>query len=849
MPLTSSFSLGRRIQLQIGGIIALVIVCVTFISYRQTVDAMREEAIEHLRLTTRTRAAFEAQAFVQAQDNTVALRAEYLRRLTEMGETDPQEEFNTWFERYPDGLIRVRPEKDDFKRLPSIYIRASASLSPELRRQVVAAFRLLREWGPAMTLRYYSAYIDLPGLSLIMYSPSVNWGKEADTTTNNFDYPPVQNSAPDKNPQRKSTWTEVYFDDKANIWMLSIITPMDQTRWVGTASQDIAVDDLIRRTTNDYAPGTYNLVLDAQGRLVAHPKLMENIRKSAGNLDVKSLGDTQLQGFWDVVSKSSTAGEVRHSLDGENYLGISRIEGPNWYFVTVYPTGLLERRGLDSARAILIGGALGLVLELLLLAWIIRRQVEEPLKTLTSAVQSISDGDMHVQIQGGRTDELGHLGNSFMHMTEKLRERDALLTQSEAFKDTLLQTIPDVVFVKDLKGTFLAANRAFEGVYGHNIDAIRGKTDFDFLPHDRARYFADRDEDAMREGVSTVSESWQFNQESGKNLLYETIKIPIKGPDGAAIGLLGIGRDITARHEAEVALQRLNQELEQRVLLRTDELRQTNAELTTALDILKQTQKELIQGEKLASLGRMVAGLAHELNTPLGNALTIGSTLADHVRESKLALEGNQLKKSELTAFFQNSADAVDVLERALHQANDLIANFKQVSADQLSDRRRVFDLEVTVNETISTLRPNLRATPFQVEVRVPSGISVDSYPGYLTQVISNLVTNAVVHAFDGLDHGTVVIEGFDRGTTVELWVTDDGKGIPEDIRSRIFDPFFTTRMGRGGTGLGLSIVHGVITQGLGGRIHVDYMHTPGTRFVIDFPKRDNRPANVSLHA
>jgi PAS domain S-box-containing protein len=766
-----------------------------------------------------------------------------------MRDSDPQQEFDTWFVRYADGLIRVRPEIDDHKRLPSIYIRASASLSPEMRRQVVAAFRLLREWGPAMTLRYYSAYIDLPGISLIMYSPSVNWGKEADTSTNNFDYPPVQNSAPDKNPQRKSLWTEVYFDDKANIWMLSIITPMDQSRWVGTASQDIAVDDLILRTTNDYAPGTYNLVFDTQGRLVAHPKLMENIRKSAGNLDVKSLGDAQLQGFWEVVSKTATDGEVRQSPDGQNYLGISRIQGPNWYFVTVYPKALLERHGLDSAQAILIGGALGLVLELLLLAWIIRKQVAEPLKALTSAVQSISDGDMHVQIQGGRADELGHLGSSFMHMTEKLRARDALLTRSEAFKDTLLQTIPDVVFVKDPQGAFLAANRAFEGVYGQSVAQIYGKTDFDFLPHDRALYFADRDAEAMHKGTPTVSESWQHNLQTGRTSLYETIKTPIRGPDGATIGLLGIGRDITARHEAEVALQRMNQELEQRVHHRTDELQQANAELTTALDILKQTQKELIQGEKLASLGRMVAGLAHELNTPLGNALTIGSTLADHVRDSKAALDNNQLKKSELTAFFQNSADAVEVLERALHQANDLIANFKQVSADQLSDRRRVFDLETTVKEIVSTLLPNLRATPFQIEVRVPAGIAVDSYPGYLTQVISNLVTNAVVHAFDGMARGTVVIEGFDRGDLVELWVTDDGNGIPEEIRSRIFDPFFTTRMGRGGTGLGLSIVHGVMTQGLGGRIQVDYGLTPGTRFVIDFPKRDDRPANASVHA
>jgi signal transduction histidine kinase len=191
-----------------------------------------------------------------------------------------------------------------------------------------------------------------------------------------------------------------------------------------------------------------------------------------------------------------------------------------------------------------------------------------------------------------------------------------------------------------------------------------------------------------------------------------------------------------------------------------------------------------------------------------------------------------------LTAFLENSAQGVEVLERALHQANELIASFKQVSADQLSERRRVFDLELTVQEIVATLRPGFRSTPYVIEVRVPTGIALDSYPGLLTQVLSNLVNNARLHAFDGLERGTIAIDGFDRGDMVELQVSDDGHGIPVDIRNQIFDPFFTTRMGRGGTGLGLSIVHSVVTQGLGGQIRVEYGATGGSRFVVCFPKR-----------
>jgi hypothetical protein len=344
----SSPTLARRIQWQIGAIIALVIMLVTWLSYRNTVDTLRLEAVDNLRASVHASAEYESVDLLGAQSNTLALRDEYLRRLKAMGYADPKAEFDAWFVRYPDGVIRVRPERDDFKNLPTIYIRPKVAENPELRRQVVAAFHMLREWGPALTQRYFSAYIDLPGQSLIMFSPSVNWGKEADASTNNFDYPPVQNSAPDKNPTRKNLWTDVYFDDKALTWMTSIITPVDQTRWVGTASQDIAIDALIERTNERAASGTYNLILDAQGRLLAHPELMVPIRKAGGNLDLRTLADPMLTDIYTQALRTGNASVVVTSSDGNHYVGISRIRGPQWFWVTVYPKALVEARGLAA---------------------------------------------------------------------------------------------------------------------------------------------------------------------------------------------------------------------------------------------------------------------------------------------------------------------------------------------------------------------------------------------------------------------------------------------------------------------------------------------------------------------
>ena len=422
------FSLSLRIQVQIGLAIAVVIACGTFLTFRQTLQTIHAETLDALQSAVATRAGYESQPFLDAQNNTAALRDEYLRRLEQPANLRYLTDFETWFARSADGLTRVRPALDDHKRLPSIYIRSEIEQTPEVKRNVMFAFDLLREWGPVLTQKYYSAYIDLPGISLIMFSPSVNWGKEADATTNNMDYPPVQNSSPAKNPARHNSWTEIYFDDKAAIWMLSTITPIDRHRdWLGTASQDIAVDELLKRTANEFSPGTYNMILDESGALLAHPDLMEKIRKSSGNLKISTLGDPLLSGFAKEAAMLRGAAQVRESPDGEYFLGVSRIQGPNWYFVTVYPKALLKSKAYASIEGIVLTGLVALLVELILLAWIIRRQVAAPLGELNQAAASIATGnlDVNIDIRGG--DELNQLGNSFSNMSARLRERDLAL--------------------------------------------------------------------------------------------------------------------------------------------------------------------------------------------------------------------------------------------------------------------------------------------------------------------------------------------------------------------------------------------------------------------------------------
>lgn len=295
---------------------------------------------------------------------------------------------------------------------------------------------------------------------------------------------------------------------------------------------------------------------------------------------------------------------------------------------------------------------------------------------------------------------------------------------------------------------------------------------------------------------------------------------------------------ISERKRADEALHQLNLDLESRVAHRTQELAASNAQLNQALDTLKRAQEELVRSEKLASLGSLVAGVAHELSTPVGNSLTVATTLADRTRVFADEAGNARLRRASLTDFVAQAQQASDLLVRNLLSASDLIGRFKRVAVDQTSAQRRHFDLAETLDEIVATLHPQIKKTHHRVELSVPEGTDMDSYPGPLGQVIVNLVNNAMVHGFEGVAAGIVRIaasaEAADR---VRVTVADNGRGIPEEHHSRIFDPFFTTRLGQGGSGLGLHIVFNIVTRVLGGRISVASSPGEGTSFLLDLPR------------
>ena len=269
-------------------------------------------------------------------------------------------------------------------------------------------------------------------------------------------------------------------------------------------------------------------------------------------------------------------------------------------------------------------------------------------------------------------------------------------------------------------------------------------------------------------------------------------------------------------------------------------LRRAKDQADAALHDLRQAQDDLIRAEKLASLGQLVAGVAHEINTPLGIALTTATLVRDETRTFQSVVASGQLSRSRLNHFVDRVGEGAHLLASNLTRAADLVHGFKQVAVDRASDERRSFTLDVWLDELLTSLQPMLRKGGHRIQPDCPPGITVDTYPGVLAQVVTNLITNAVVHGFAQRpqgSHGTIVVRVQSSGAYARIEVADDGAGIASENLARIFDPFFTTARSRGSTGLGMHIVHNLVTVKLQGRIAVESEPGMGTTVRVEFPR------------
>ncbi len=310
--------------------------------------------------------------------------------------------------------------------------------------------------------------------------------------------------------------------------------------------------------------------------------------------------------------------------------------------------------------------------------------------------------------------------------------------------------------------------------------------------------------------------------------------------EGNPLEFIGFGHDITDRKQAEYKLFETNKELVKHKENLEELVAERTLELRESLNYLKQAQNQLVESEKMAALGGLVAGVAHEINTPLGIVVTAASHLEERSKEFEQQFLSGKLFKADFEDYINLAAGSSKIMLSNMKRAANLIQSFKQVAVDQSSEERREFEIKEYIDEILMSLNYQLTKKTYNIVVNCPDGLYVDSFPGAISQIFTNLIMNSLNHGFEGMDEGTISINISENEEKMKIIYEDTGCGIPEENLIKIFDPFFTTKRGFGGSGLGMHIVYNLVTQSLKGSIKCSSATGEGARFEIDFPCRIN---------
>jgi signal transduction histidine kinase len=294
------------------------------------------------------------------------------------------------------------------------------------------------------------------------------------------------------------------------------------------------------------------------------------------------------------------------------------------------------------------------------------------------------------------------------------------------------------------------------------------------------------------------------------------------------------------KQELEVKQQALREEIERR-RHSEEALRSKQSELEKTVDDLKQAQDRLVQSEKMAALGGFVAGITHEVNTPVGIGVTATSFLAEKLAALDTAYKDKTLSPKVLEHFIEEAKQSTALLQSNLTRASELIASFKQIAVDQTSDAIRTINLAEYLHEVIRSLQPNFKKTRHHIDVNCPENLMLSCPAGAISQIFTNLLMNSLIHGFEELEEGYIRITVLDEGQMVDITYSDNGRGLTQEQLEKLFHPFFTTKRDQGGSGLGTHITYNLVRQTLGGSIQVSSEPGHGLSYHIRFPKNLKR--------
>lgn len=622
--------------------------------------------------------------------------------------------------------------------------------------------------------------------------------------------------------QSASHWTGVFLSVVTGRLSIAYVVPLKEGKLVA----ELAIDRLPKLSQKLEELGILVMILDDNYQLIAHPDPEYGQRQ----ISLSHLAIFQHPQNAKVYSDSFV-------LNNQRYFG-THIEmlAPAWSIIVAEQESVTTAVLFSTMRSWFVAMIIILVLALFIAK---RRSKEfsERFSFLNQQANDITQGSYKPAQHPTRITEFKDLSDNLEAMADAIEKREqSLQTKELQLRNTLESTPIIAIQWYDDEGRIRYWNKASERFFGFSSEEAEGQVLGNLILEPlAASHFVQHLNMVAERKASNREFELPFQNKSGQpgQVLATLFRIPSQeGRDMYACMMT----DVTQQRQAEANIRMLNMELEKRVEERTQELQAANTELKDTVDALNNTMEQLVQSEKLASLGSLVAGVAHELNTPIGNARMASSTLHDFSKEITQQLQDGSIKKSALERFLEDAMSATGITSRNLERASELISSFKQVAADQSSSLRREFYLDELVHENLVTLHPQTKKKPIDIEVQVEPDLAMNSYPGPLGQVLSNLILNAEIHAFEEGQKGHIRISAEKRGQQVSLQVADDGSGIDPALLSKVFDPFYTTKLGQGGSGLGLHIVHNIVSEVLGGQIDVHSKHGEGSTFTLIIP-------------
>lgn len=452
-------SLGAGLLRQMAMRIALVILVITGVGYWHVYRGITETTLDTLDKYVHERGERESLIFVQAEDNLRALMRSFRQQDAAHLIFDDRRGFERLMQKAPDGAWR-RHTGFDAGREPSAFIGRDLRLDAQMRQQMVQMTELVRDYGRAWANRYATTYLaDMRGMAAT-YWPGVDWYQATPPDVRFSEYSWVRNADMNHNPGRGPVWTGIWYDWVAKNWLVTCILPEDEDGvfryYAGTA---LSLDAILARTQEKHLTGTENVIFRADGRLISHPRedYMETLKARGGDFDIMDLGDPHLQAIYKHV-RSMESGGIAELREYGEYLGVGKIAGPGWYFVTVMPKELLAKTAYTSAEIILWLGLLALIVELTFVGWIIKRRISLPLSYFLDRVGALGAGNLDARVAIKGDDELGRLANAFNSMAETInRGQVQLRDYAESLEQKVQERTAQLETKERAKTRFLAA--------------------------------------------------------------------------------------------------------------------------------------------------------------------------------------------------------------------------------------------------------------------------------------------------------------------------------------------------------------------------------------------------------